>query len=154
MPETSSATSVFIYVARRDEVQTRRIIDTLSLAGCRLLIPNLVDKITMECVCFPGWDAMIPGPLGILNAATATGYDGPVDLAVIPGLGFSETGARLGFGAGYYDRWLAKHPETEKIALCYEGQLVPDLPCEPHDISMDVIVTDRRLLRFRLKNNQ
>jgi 5-formyltetrahydrofolate cyclo-ligase len=63
----------------------------------------------------------------------------------VPGLGFTRTGARIGYGAGYYDRWLAAHPRTTRIGVAFECQLVAVLPQEPHDIRMHHVVTERRV---------
>lgn len=67
------------------------------------------------------------------------------DVVIVPGLGFSESGQRLGRGGGFYDRWLAKF-EGKKIGLCFEAQLLQKLPTEPHDVVMDLVVTEKRVL--------
>jgi 5-formyltetrahydrofolate cyclo-ligase len=65
-----------------------------------------------------------------------------VHLAIIPGLAFDEKGGRLGRGKGYYDRLLG-HPDFQgiKIGLCWPWQLLDSLPCEPHDIRMDRVIS-------------
>ena len=64
---------------------------------------------------------------------------------VQPGLAFSANGARLGYGKGYYDTFFAQHPVL-KLGLCYDFQLVPQVPTQPHDVRMDGILTDKRLV--------
>ena len=64
-----------------------------------------------------------------------------LDLIVVPGLAFTVTGNRLGRGAGYYDRFLATVPTTTlKVGVCFEFQLVPQIPSESHDVMMDFVV--------------
>lgn len=63
----------------------------------------------------------------------------------MPLVGFTEEGARLGQGGGYYDRWLAEHPGTIAIGLAWDCQLVESLPVEPHDMPLAAVVTPTRL---------
>ena len=63
----------------------------------------------------------------------------------MPLLGFTPRGERLGQGGGHYDRWLAEHPETIRIGLAWDGQLLDELPVEPHDVPLDAVVTPTRL---------
>lgn len=63
-----------------------------------------------------------------------------VELILVPGLAFTRDGRRLGRGGGYYDRLLARLPAgTPKFGVCFDAQLVPDLPSEPHDQRVDVV---------------
>lgn len=66
-----------------------------------------------------------------------------VDAIVVPGLAFTREGLRLGRGGGYYDRLLAAlAPSCAKIGVCFEVQIVPELPLEPHDIPLDAVITE------------
>ena len=57
-------------------------------------------------------------------------------------LGFDKKGGRIGYGAGYYDRFLSRHPHIRKIGIAYSVQEVPEIPSQEHDIRMDIIVTE------------
>jgi 5-formyltetrahydrofolate cyclo-ligase len=77
-----------------------------------------------------------------------------IDLVVIPGTGFDPKGNRLGYGGGYYDRLLsieskqlAKVKHITTVALAFEEQIGEDIPAEPHDIKVDMIITDNRLIQ-------
>lgn len=71
-----------------------------------------------------------------------------IDLIVIPGLGFDANGHRLGRGGGFYDRYLAKlSRNVTKAAMAFDEQIVDEVPMEPHDVAVDVVVTDRRVIR-------
>lgn len=67
-------------------------------------------------------------------------------VVIVPGLGFSAEGKRLGRGKGFYDRYLEKHAVI-KIGVCFEIQMVVDLPTDLHDIKMDFVVTDKCIYR-------
>jgi 5-formyltetrahydrofolate cyclo-ligase len=73
-----------------------------------------------------------------------------IDMVIVPLLGFDERGHRLGYGAGYYDRFLALvRPTCVKIGLCYSaGGFKTALPNEPHDIPLDFVVTEKNTFRF------
>ena len=67
-----------------------------------------------------------------------------VDLILVPGVAFTQAGARCGRGGGFYDRLLATLPiRTRSIGICFALQIVPELPAEPHDIPMDAVITER-----------
>ena len=66
-----------------------------------------------------------------------------VDLILVPGVAFTQTGARCGRGGGYYDRLLASlSPHTCKVGVCFDFQIVPELRIEPHDIGVDFVITE------------
>ncbi len=70
-----------------------------------------------------------------------------IDLILVPGLAFTRAGRRLGRGGGYYDRVLAqRNPHAIVLGVCFDLQLVPEIPCEPHDQSVDAVVTESGLL--------
>lgn len=77
-----------------------------------------------------------------------------LQLIIIPGLAFDEQGRRLGRGKGFYDRFLARlFPQTLLIALAREAQIVPKVPTEPHDKSVDFVVTEKRCIACRPENS-
>jgi len=70
----------------------------------------------------------------------------PADLILVPGVAFDATRHRLGRGKGFYDRWLAERGAAQAIGLSFDCQLVPTVPREPHDIRLDSVVTETRLI--------
>jgi 5-formyltetrahydrofolate cyclo-ligase len=71
-----------------------------------------------------------------------------IDLIIVPGVAFDETGGRIGYGGGYYDRLLPRVKGLRPIvALAYEEQIYDDLPRAEHDIEMDIVLTDRKTIR-------
>jgi 5-formyltetrahydrofolate cyclo-ligase len=73
-----------------------------------------------------------------------------MDMVIVPMLAFDDHGNRLGYGAGYYDKFLAlTRPKCLKIGFCFEnGHLMEPLPVEPHDIPLDLVVTETNIIRF------
>jgi 5-formyltetrahydrofolate cyclo-ligase len=70
------------------------------------------------------------------------------DVAIVPGLAFTAGGDRLGQGGGWYDRFLSEvRPDCVSIGVCFAEQVVEVLPVEPHDVTMDHVVTDRGVVR-------
>lgn len=149
LPELGRATAVFVYLSHNDEVATHSIVDRLWAEGKIVLVPRIIGSTQMVACRFPGWDKLIKGPLGILYPSDSKDHFAPVDVALTPGLAFSTTGARLGFGAGYYDHWFSTHGANVKIGLSFEAQLLLELPTDQTDVPMDLIVTEKRCIRVR-----
>lgn len=71
------------------------------------------------------------------------------DVVIVPTLGFDSSGFRLGWGGGFYDRFLAAQEKSIKVGLCFEsGHIKKLIPVEPHDIKLDFVITEERLYRF------
>ena len=92
-----------------------------------------------------GDDELEPGPWGVLQPSATAAVAIPT-VVFVPLVGFTADGARLGMGAGHYDRWLEAHPEALTIGLAWDCQEVSALPLEPHDRSLAAIVTTTRLI--------
>lgn len=147
LPVFQTAESVFLFVSYDAEVDTHPLIDTLLDAGRRLAVPKIMDKTTMLSVTVQDWHELQPEKLGILAPVSTTPEPGPFDIVITPGVAFTEAGARLGYGRGYYDRWFQQHQSGCKIALAFEKQIVKHLPTDANDVPVDLIVTERRLIR-------
>ena len=89
----------------------------------------------------------IPEPLAANERALSID---DIDLVIIPGAAFDPSGNRLGYGAGYYDILLAERKKKiPVIALAYEEQVVDSIPSEKHDVKVDVIITDQRVIEIK-----
>ncbi len=103
-------------------------------------LPRIVDK-TIIAVKFNGFDNLKTNDFGIKEPDGKE--DGKnIDLCLVPGIGFDKTGNRIGYGKGYYDKFLRKFKGL-KIGVCYDFQLVENIPSKSHDIKMDVIITEK-----------
>jgi 5-formyltetrahydrofolate cyclo-ligase len=139
----------FVYVSVEPEVSTRTLIDLLEARGRTVLVPKLVKNEGMEAVRFPGWSNMRPGGLGIPSPLDTRAFSAEIDVVVVPGLGFTVRGDRIGYGAGHYDRWFGRHQPRHKIALAFDAQMVERLPIDPNDIRVDAIATETRVIETR-----
>ena len=85
------------------------------------------------------------GAHGVREPVGGTVAEAP-DVVLVPGLAFAATGARLGRGRGFYDRWLAANPSARSIGICFKCQLLAGLPFEAHDARVGAIVTEEGIL--------
>jgi 5-formyltetrahydrofolate cyclo-ligase len=148
----SAPRAVFVYVSTGSEVTTHMLIDLLAADGHRVLVPQISNNQQMEAVDFPGWQAMSPGHLGVLSPPESNPLSGLVEVALVPGLAFTLTGDRLGYGRGYYDRWLSAHDHVITLALAFEQQLVAGLPVGANDVPIANIITERRFIALPSPN--
>ena len=117
-------------------------------AGHALALPYLDAPgapITFRAHTDPfGGSDLIEGPYGIKQPGAAAPELIP-DVLFVPLIGFTDSLQRLGQGGGHYDRWLMEHPGRLAIGLAWDAQKVEALPTEPHDITLDAVVTPTRL---------
>lgn len=143
------------YMNFRNEVITEHILEESLKKGKRVVIPriDITDDGTKGIVPYEIKDIendVERGTFGVREpdrriAVKVNPED--IDLIIIPGVGFDARGYRIGFGAGYYDRFLKKiSPHCHKVALAFEFQVLEKLPEEEHDIPVDIIITEKRIM--------
>ena len=137
-PDFIKAQKIMLYSSLPDEVQTQAFIEKWRLQK-RIILPTVVgdDIIQVELTAETGFAI---GDFNILEPQNVA-YTGDFDLIVVPGVAFDHQGNRLGRGKGYYDRFLCKHRTTKKIGICFDFQLVDNVPVEENDIPMDEIIS-------------
>lgn len=152
LPEFLSARSVLFYASFRSEVKTSGIIRESLSMGKRAILPK-VDKgrHRLRLYEIKNLDELVAGFMGIPEPFQSEQREAlleDIDLVIIPGAGYDYAGNRLGYGGGYYDKLLAERKKKMLIiALAYEEQLVDAIPAERHDVKVDMIVTDHRVIR-------
>jgi 5-formyltetrahydrofolate cyclo-ligase len=149
------AATVFVYVDFRSEVQTRSLIQKMLILGKKVIVPVtllqerdlLPIQITnMDNDLAPGYASILEPIEGIRR--TNCVLPGSIDLIFLPGSVFDERGGRMGYGGGFYDRFVSqKAPQAHRIGLCYELQVVEEAPLQDHDERMDMIVTEKRIIK-------
>jgi 5-formyltetrahydrofolate cyclo-ligase len=155
LPEYAAARTAMWYLDVRSEVRTRhRLADALT-SGKRIVVPYCtVDEQGANKLGLwhlTSMDELIVGKWKILGPPRARWgepgkeIDPPeLDVVMVPGVGFTRDGARMGNGQGYYDRLLDRvRPTAPLIALAFECQLFPELPVSPHDVYMDKVITEK-----------
>ncbi len=143
-PEVRSADNIFIYISYGSELETHTLINALLDSGKRLAAPRILDRETMIAVGFSDWASLEKAELGILRPMGSDPLTVEYDVTITPGLGFTERGYRIGYGAGYYDRWFARNQSGTRIAPAFEIQLVENLPVDEYDLPVHRILTERR----------
>ena len=154
LPEFTDAKTILFYASFRSEVDTMEMIKITLGQGKRTVLPK-VDKENKKLKLYEIKDMneLAKGYMGILEPSVSeerlTGLD-DIGLVIIPGAAFDVSGNRLGYGAGFYDRLLAGiKNKIPVIAPAYEEQLIENIPSEPHDIKVDKIVTNKRVIECR-----
>jgi len=154
LPEFTDAKTIFFYASFKSEADTIEMIKISLSHGKQIILPR-VDKENKKLLLYKIKDIneLAQGYMGILEPSVSegklTGLD-DIDLIIIPGAAFDVLGSRLGYGAGFYDRLLAgMKKKIPIIAPAYEEQIVDDIPSEPHDVKVDKIVTDMRVIECK-----
>ncbi|MEW6574673.1 MAG: 5-formyltetrahydrofolate cyclo-ligase [Bacillota bacterium] len=152
LPVFESANTIMAYAACRNEVQTGRLI-TEALKGDKRVALPVTDTDKKEIyarviTAYP--EDLIPGAYGILEPKTSCPVIPPqeFDLVLVPGVAFDPKGFRLGFGGGYYDRFLPRlREDTVTVGLAYGFQVVDTVFPEPHDCRVKYVVTDAAVIK-------
>ncbi|HMB01269.1 MAG TPA: 5-formyltetrahydrofolate cyclo-ligase [Spirochaetota bacterium] len=151
LPVIDKAASILAYYPHKTEVN---------------LLPFLQNKIKTKIICFPKIinnhsmtihavrnlkKSFTPGFKGIPEPVSRTKYQGQPDIALVPGLGFNKNLFRLGYGGGFYDRFLPACKKTIKIGCFFNLQQCEELTAENHDIPLDIIITENRIIGSKKK---
>jgi len=154
LAERKQWSTLFIYVNFRSEVETLELIKKCISLGVRVAVP-LVDSSAVQMIPLlikdPEKD-LVPGYYNIPEPDPAKSLRvkaGEIDAAIIPGSVFDIHGGRLGYGGGYYDRFLVNEaPQARRIGLAFELQVVDKVPVEPHDQPLDILITEKRIVKI------
>ncbi|MBT7393118.1 5-formyltetrahydrofolate cyclo-ligase [archaeon] len=136
------------YVSFKSEVNTHNIIKKSINLGKKVVVPYIKNE-EIYLSELNDFNNLEQGQFGILEPKKEfikSVDKSIVEIFIIPGLAFDKSGNRIGYGGGYYDR-LLKDLNVLKIALCYEFQLLENLPNEDHDIPVDIIITEKQIIR-------
>ena len=151
-PEFEAARVIMLYLSTALEVDTAPLALRSWQAGKTIVVPKV------------SWDQRRMLPVEISSLTTGLTTTGPgvrepiagnpmpvefIDLVIVPGLGFTDTGYRIGRGMGFYDRFLAQADFLGlSCGLAFAEQIMPDLPVLDHDIPLSMLATDKGLKRF------
>lgn len=151
LPDFLKAKIILYFASFRSEVNTLPQIEEAFRSGKRIVLPKvdnankrlkLYEILNTDEIKLGFWG--IPEPEAIPERERDINE---VDLVIMPGVAFDMQGTRLGYGAGYYDKLLSGlKRKISLIAIAYEEQTVDSLPSEDHDIRIDIIVTDKRII--------
>ena len=147
--ELNDAKCVFAYIGTDHEIRTEKIIEAMLSEGKTVCVPLCYGKGQMDAIRIESVSDLSPGRYGIPEPSENGEKVNPsdIDAIIVPGVAFDEKGKRLGRGGGYYDRFMEKTGNAVKIALCREINLLEAVPCEEHDRSVDIVLTENRIIR-------
>lgn len=136
---------VLAYVAKPPEVDTHPLISALLARGTPVAVPIIErETCTLRISYLRTLDVLIestfrvPEPIGNEIPADPSA----ITTILVPMVAFDRCGGRLGYGAGYYDRYLSAHPHMRKTGIAFSCQETTTIPCDPFDIRMDYIITE------------
>lgn len=143
------------YVDAKREVETRLLMQQAWKDGKQVAAPRVDGDGIMHYYYIESLEELESGSFGIMepgqNCPLCETEEG---LLLMPGVAFDESCHRVGYGGGYYDRYLEKHPGLLHIALAFEFQVFQEVPFEDHDILPEIIVTEERLLKPQEKKGK
>ncbi len=132
------AETVMLYSSLPDEVQTHDFLQKWRNEK-KIILPTVVGDDIIPVELSKETDFAV-GDFNILEPQNEP-YEGCYDLIVVPGVAFDRNGNRIGRGKGYYDRFLCKHLDVKRIGICFDFQLVAEVPTEDNDIKMNEIIS-------------
>lgn len=135
-----SAKTIYGYLPYNQEVRTVPMLERALRDGKRVAVPKVFGN-EMRFIYITDFSQVEKGYAGIPEpVADGPVADDPTALVLMPGLAFDKEGHRIGYGGGFYDRFLAAEPGHPTIALCYDFQLLPKLETEEFDIPVDCVL--------------
>lgn len=150
LSEFAEAGTILFYASFKSEVDTFELLKNSMLSNKTVVLPR-VDKESSRLALYEirALEDLAPGCYGILEPRAAEDRiidPAVIDVMIIPGVAFDGHCNRLGYGKGYYDRLLSQK-NAPALALAYEEQILARIPADAHDIRMDKIITDKRIIQ-------
>ena len=150
LPEFIKARTILFYVSFRSEVDTIELLQNSILNNKTVVLPRVdMQNSSLTLYEIRTMEDLAPGCYGILEPPANEDnivHDAGIDLMIIPGVAFDKHCNRLGYGKGYYDKLLS-HKNAPAVGLAYEEQILAHIPADAHDIKMDKIITDKRVIQ-------
>ena len=148
------AKNIFIYISYDSEINTKEIINKALMDNKKIYVPRTEFKTRlMDAVEIISLDNLIESEYGILEPSIGESHIEPneLDLIVVPGVAFDRNGGRIGYGAGFYDRYFKKInkdniKKIQKLALAYDFQILENIPMNEHDVPVSYIITEKEFI--------
>ena len=135
-----NAQNIACYFPIGSEVNTHNIILDILKQGKNLLLPRIIDN-DIQFYIVSNLERLEKGSFEIMEPKDSCERAKKIDCILIPTVGISKLGVRLGYGKGYYDRFLSS-TDAVKISLTYSKQIVKSIPSDSHDVKIDWIITE------------
>lgn len=150
--EYGDAHTVMLFASFGTEVDTTPIITDALGKGKKVILPKVdVERKELRLFTIKDMDDLTPGFMGIPEPEVGDGREivpTEIEFILMPGTAFDERGGRLGYGGGYYDRLLLADLKDRPplVAIAYDEQITDNVPVTGHDVRVDMIVTDKRII--------
>lgn len=151
LPEVKSSKTFLLYFPHKKEVNTLPIIRKLIKQGKKVLLPK-VEKDKILPILVSNLSQLQRGFAGIKEPQGKIIPKNQIDIVVVPAVAYDRRGYRIGYGKGYYDRFL-KDYKGLKIGLAYDFQVVDRIPYEKHDVPVDIVITPSEIINIKEENN-
>jgi 5-formyltetrahydrofolate cyclo-ligase len=145
--EFERAATVLAFASIRNEVRTQLIIEEAWSAGKRVALPRVHgDELRLRVI--DAQTPLAPGAFSVPEPAEDDESIDPseIDFALVPALAVDPRGYRIGYGGGYYDRLIPQLSNACTCAVAYDFQMISEVPELPFDVSVDLVITDSRLI--------
>lgn len=143
-PAYRKAEVILAYVDAKGEVKTKDIIEHAWMNDKKVAVPRVHGDI-MKYYLISSFEDLEPGCFGIMEPKVSCFEVSEIpenSVVIMPGVAFDNTGNRIGYGKGYYDKYFAKYPELYKIAVAFSMQIVRKVPTDILDISANCVITE------------
>jgi 5-formyltetrahydrofolate cyclo-ligase len=147
LPCLPAAQTIFTYVSMPQEVHTHDLIRRWLADGKTVAVPLVIGRGVMQAHSIKTFYELQPGRCNILAPQHHRPLETNPDICITPCVAVSPNGDRLGHGGGYYDRYLADHPDTQSIALAFDQQLIEQIPMTPSDRRVQTIITPSGIIK-------
>lgn len=142
-----SAKTILLYYPIKDEVDISGLFQILQEQGKVIFLPKVKN---LKIAKFSTGTPLMKKVEGIYEPDISVNENPEeVDVAIIPGLGFDSKGNRIGHGGGWYDRILQEIKISYIIGVCFDSQIIPNVPTEIHDKSVDMVITEKQIINTR-----
>ncbi len=135
-------TAVHCFIPMGKEVDIKPFISYLLKTETTVVCPKTLKKPSLKHLILSDLNNVEQGRFGTVYPAGDKEYLGSFDLIIVPGLAFDQQGGRLGYGGGFYDNFLVKHPAAIKVGVGYDFQLMHQVPTEEHDVRLEIALAD------------
>jgi 5-formyltetrahydrofolate cyclo-ligase len=141
------AADIYCYVDYNGEVGTRAMIEEAWRQGKNVWVPRVLGA-EMEFFQIHSYDELLPGTKGILEPEEGIPGTGENGLMIMPGVAYDRALHRIGYGGGYYDKYLEKHPQLKRMAIAFDYQVMEAVPCDVHDIQPEILITESQIFHI------
>lgn len=140
LPAFAHATCIYTYVDCKQEVYTKELMEAAWKAGKLVAAPK-VEGADLTFYQINSYEQLKPGYFGVPEPENCSKLCEEHALVIVPGVAFDHNRNRVGYGKGFYDRYLSQHPNHPTVAIAFDFQIVEEAPCDPLDILPDVLIT-------------